>query len=303
MARRRAHTRHDPRTGKTVQVQEHDVRGAYKVQVPDFSLMARVKAAAAETGPRSPEGVPYAEQHPVLVYGTLRPGEGNYGWSLAGNTVEEVEGVRLEGTTMWTNGGFPYVAERDDGQGIVGTLMYVDESRWSRVREDLDTLEGFNPGSDSNHYVRSYRTVTMPDGSTTEAWVYLADPSIAKDLDSRYDRVRSGDWMDASRRRRNVLADADTFESDDFAGFDDDNGWLDDLTDDSECADCGHAYGHHGEDGMLVTSDSFCSGFLPSGESVSGWNDSAVCVDCDTPGSWLCPACEARYSEATPEPF
>lgn len=155
----------------------------------------------------SPEGVPYDQQLPVFVYGTLRPGHGNYSWSLDGKTVNEQTG-RMPGGTMWTNGGFPYVAEIDDpdSPGVVGNMIDVEETHWDQVRHDLDRLEGFSPGEGFNHYVRVVRDIELDDGTTQRAWVYLASPEVARKLDDDWPRVPSGDFesdaLDHSRRRR-----------------------------------------------------------------------------------------------------
>lgn len=44
---------------------------------------------------------------PVFAYGTLRPGEGNYAWALAGKTTAEVPAT-VVGMVLLDGPGFPF---------------------------------------------------------------------------------------------------------------------------------------------------------------------------------------------------
>lgn len=132
---------------------------------------------------------------PVFVYGTLRPGCGNYSWALEGKTVQEQEGF-LPGTSMYSNGGFPYVIE-DGGEGVVGTLIDIDPNALNDTMSQLDMLEGMSHGleDDMNHYNRYQRFIQIADKYFVKAWVYMP-PKVD------YDRIREvnthledGDWM------------------------------------------------------------------------------------------------------------
>lgn len=132
----------------------------------------------------------------VFVYGTLRPGGGNYPL-LQGSTVTEEPAV-AEGLALYGNGSgsFPY-ATAQPGCSVFGTLCVVDDRQWPAVRRRLDLLEGFHPRHpDTSHYLRRRWPVrtTPTDGSrgrSAIAWLYLAAPRVRIDP-SRL--VVSGDW-------------------------------------------------------------------------------------------------------------
>ena len=131
------------------------------------------------------------DQLPVFVYGTLRPGRGNYGWALSGRTVNE-EPATLAGAVMHHGPGFPYVVTGDGV--VVGDLIEVDPAAYDDVMASLDALEGYRPARRSNLYdrvVTSVRTATGP----RKAWVYLAARVPAGPL------VASGEWPGPSRDR------------------------------------------------------------------------------------------------------
>lgn len=145
---------------------------------------------------------------PVFVYGTLRPGEGNYSWALNGRTINEQDGF-LAGTSMYSNGGFPYVIEHTEGKGVTGTLVDIDPDVLNSVMSDLDSLEGTNYGdevpgvgkiNDRNHYNRVARLIEMKDGSMVKAWVYLPPAEDNDGIMARHRYVTSGDWYEESRR-------------------------------------------------------------------------------------------------------
>jgi gamma-glutamylcyclotransferase (GGCT)/AIG2-like uncharacterized protein YtfP len=138
----------------------------------------------------------------LFVYGTLRPGGGNYPL-LQGSTVAEepavADGLALYGN--WT-GSFPY-AVAQPGRAVFGTLCTVTDQMWPAVRRRLDLLEGFHPSHpDNSHYIRRrwpVRTTTTadpaagdPEGRSTIAWLYLATQR------TRIDPARlvaGGDWL------------------------------------------------------------------------------------------------------------
>ena len=146
---------------------------------------------------------------PIFVYGTLRPGEGNYNWALIGRTTNERTGF-LRGTSMYTNGGFPYVIEEADGNGVVGTLVDIDIHDVKNIMECLDCLEGTHNGDEvegvgkmhrSNLYNRVLRTIEVEDGTEVEAWVYLPPVENNERIRNSNIYVKSGDWMDGRNIR------------------------------------------------------------------------------------------------------
>ena len=137
----------------------------------------------------------------VFVYGTLRPGGGNYPL-LQGSTVTEEPAV-ADGLALYSNGSgsFPY-ATAQPGRAVSGTLCTISDCQWPAVRRRLDLLEGFHPRHpDTSHYLRRrwpVRTtinqswVDGSDSRSTIAWLYLAAPRVRIDS-SRL--VASGDWL------------------------------------------------------------------------------------------------------------
>lgn len=130
---------------------------------------------------------------PVLVYGTLRPGCSNYPSFLEGRTVDE-QNVRIDGFTMHSRGGFPYLVR---GEGTVtATLVSIPQGRYTEVMRGLDMLEGFHGDNDPhNHYDRVVHTVTLPDGTEVDAFIYVAAPRVADEVRKNLPVIESGDWV------------------------------------------------------------------------------------------------------------
>jgi len=139
-------------------------------------------------------------QYPVLVYGTLRPGCGNYTYCLKGRTVFEQE-VTLDGFVMHSNGGFPYLVDGDST--VVATLVYLnpEPEMFADTMEGLDGLEGFyGEGNPMNHYDR--RLIDFEsDGLIGKAWVYIAS-TRAQERVKELAVIESGDWMEFQAEQR-----------------------------------------------------------------------------------------------------
>lgn len=61
----------------------------------------------------------------------------------------------------------------------------------------LDDIEGYRPDDpDKSLYSRSTTSVTMPDGSTVEAWVYFYNAPLG-----RAPRIASGDYLEHTKVR------------------------------------------------------------------------------------------------------
>jgi gamma-glutamylcyclotransferase (GGCT)/AIG2-like uncharacterized protein YtfP len=139
-----------------------------------------------------------SRQHPVFVYGTLRPGQGNYQRLLVGRSVREspaiVIGLALYGT------GFPYAVPQP-GARVVGELITINPDQYVEVLDDLDALEGYRAEQQSrSHYIRVTRSViahcALPGGGTWEAfhtaWIYLAGPGVRA---GTLPRITDDDWL------------------------------------------------------------------------------------------------------------
>lgn len=131
-------------------------------------------------------------EYPVLVYGTLRPGCGNYRNFLEGRTVHE-ETVSVEGFAMHGRSGFPYLLLGE--RTIVGTLVYIAPDLYKRTLKGLDSLEGFyGVGQRMNHYDRKLVTFDFND-VTRKAWVYVANHALSRDIQNQLPVIESGDWL------------------------------------------------------------------------------------------------------------
>ena len=134
---------------------------------------------------------------PFFVYGTLRPGQGNYRL-LAGQTVAEFPAT-LPGHALY-GPGLPYVTAGEEDSTVVGALIFVAPERYAEVLARLDCLEGYRPGRPHCHYERVVRTVRYLDAdgaeATTLAWVYLAGPAARERLRGT-ERIAGGDWLAA----------------------------------------------------------------------------------------------------------
>lgn len=139
------------------------------------------------------------QQYPALVYGTLRPGCGNYFNLLEGNTISE-EDVRIDGYTMYGRTSFPYLTFGDST--VTATLIHINPDRYHTVLQSLDWLEGYShENSPSNHYDRKLVEI-MHDGELIKAWIYIAAPRVAEDVRNNLPVIENGDWVEHIRIAR-----------------------------------------------------------------------------------------------------
>lgn len=148
-----------------------------------------------------------AQPHPVFVYGTLRPGQGNYRLmsdAAVGSTTAVLTGHAIYGAHR----GFPYAAEHEDPAArTVGDIVWLEDSYSGQyARQSMDALEGFDSDSPSrSHYERVLREVSFIDidGSPqrVKAWTYMARGSARRQLREE-DRILDGDWVAAKNAYR-----------------------------------------------------------------------------------------------------
>ncbi|GAB2985325.1 gamma-glutamylcyclotransferase [Streptomyces pseudoechinosporeus] len=129
---------------------------------------------------------------PFFVYGTLRPGEPNHDLFLLGRTVSEVSG-RLPGAVLYEGPGYPYAVEEAGGV-VCGELITPLPERYGQLLLALDRLEDYAPGDPGNLYERVARDVALGDGTSVQAWVYVAAPAVAARLRARGKLIEGGDW-------------------------------------------------------------------------------------------------------------
>ncbi|MER5431912.1 gamma-glutamylcyclotransferase family protein [Streptomyces sp. NPDC002588] len=138
---------------------------------------------------------PHRPGLPFFVYGTLRPGEANHDLFLRGRTLRE-EPARLRGAVLYDGPGYPYAVEEPEGGGTVaGDLVTALPGEYARLLAELDRLEEYTPGDPRNLYERVVREVTVGDGGSSRAWVYVAAPVVAARLRAGGKLVDGGDWL------------------------------------------------------------------------------------------------------------
>jgi gamma-glutamylcyclotransferase (GGCT)/AIG2-like uncharacterized protein YtfP len=119
----------------------------------------------------------------ILVYGTLRRGQGANGFLGDAKFVEE---VRLPGYDMFHLGGFPgIVPNPDNKEGVVGEVFELTDDR---EIENLDAYEGYSPRhEESSLYLRKEVEVL---GKPTFVYVYNRNTDRGS-----YGKIPSGDWI------------------------------------------------------------------------------------------------------------
>lgn len=130
---------------------------------------------------------------PVFVYGTLRPGQGNYQWALAGQTVSEVP-ASVAGLALYDGPGFPYAVLSDAPEDrVLGDVITIRDDAYDEVLARLDGLEGYRPGG-GGLYDRVHVTAVTGTGAV-EAWTYTVPPRRLTTVLSQHARIASGDWL------------------------------------------------------------------------------------------------------------
>ncbi|MEG2074944.1 MAG: gamma-glutamylcyclotransferase [Victivallaceae bacterium] len=112
----------------------------------------------------------------IIAYGTLMTGERNH--HFCDNAVS-IEPCTVRGTLYDTGYGFP--AYTIEGEAIIqAELITLPIEYW----QDIDRLEGY-----PRLYTREIVTATFPDGTATEAWIYIMTrlPPQAKP-------IKNGNW-------------------------------------------------------------------------------------------------------------
>lgn len=130
---------------------------------------------------------------PVLVYGTLRPGQGNYDFFLK-EYAPVHRTVLLRDHTMYGGAGYPYIIPEEGGV-VVADLIVMPEEHYAAAMAGLDALEGYQGPTARNHYDRNIVTVEVPGYGEVEAYVYVASPTSQRRVIGFLPRVEHGDWV------------------------------------------------------------------------------------------------------------
>jgi gamma-glutamylcyclotransferase (GGCT)/AIG2-like uncharacterized protein YtfP len=123
-----------------------------------------------------------------FVYGTLLPGQPNYG--LWRGRIESEQEATFANGRLYDMGYYPMLVEGEVGR-VQGLLITVRPQEYEAVVMELDALEGYDPGQpDACAYCRVERSVTLIDGRSVSAWVYLGHSRYVSELTP----VTGGDW-------------------------------------------------------------------------------------------------------------
>lgn len=139
---------------------------------------------------------------PIFVFGTLRPGQGNFRTAQSGRAIEDIRPAKIFGVAMISSpeSGFPRSIVKDDNEySMVGDLIYLKKSLGGdETRKNMDQLESFRIKHPSNSlYNRVARNVEIlkDDGTiqTVKAWVYVSNK--VNESDER-NTIKNGDWFE-----------------------------------------------------------------------------------------------------------
>lgn len=137
------------------------------------------------------------DQLPLFVYGTLRRGQENYSL-MRGHTLTEFPAT-LHGMALYSLYSYPMIVEGDST--VYGDLVTLHPRVYSRLLEDLDQLEGYDPQQEqASRFRRVRRCVKTQSGLEVHAWVYVGQSSV---LDREpHVAIVHGDWI---RHRRELI--------------------------------------------------------------------------------------------------
>lgn len=142
-----------------------------------------------------------AQPLPVFVFGTLRPGQGNFQLFREEGSIETIHEAKILGVAMAIpkDAGFPRALETDDDRfSMVGDVVTLKkDASGAETRRSLDQLEGFNSNRPSQSmYKRVVRDVEIKNNNgekeTIKAWIFITpDMSRLKPEDI----LVEGDWF------------------------------------------------------------------------------------------------------------
>ncbi len=142
-----------------------------------------------------------AGQRPFFVYGTLLPGQANA--SLWQGTAVWQQPAVLANGRLYSLGHYPMLVE-EPGEDVKGVVIAIEPAAYARVLRRLDDLEGYIPHQPQNsYYQRVCRQVTLADGRTLLAWVYVGHRALVHNRPI----VPGGDWAAYVRQAQNTKHD------------------------------------------------------------------------------------------------
>jgi gamma-glutamylcyclotransferase (GGCT)/AIG2-like uncharacterized protein YtfP len=127
----------------------------------------------------------------LFVYGTLRRDAAHPMAEVLHAASTHLGEARFQGRLYRVSWYPAAVASPDPEETIIGDLFALHAGREAELLETLDEYEGTKSESGRPPYYRRERhAVTLSDGRTPEAWVYLFNRSTDK-----LERIASGDFV------------------------------------------------------------------------------------------------------------
>jgi len=137
-------------------------------------------------------------QLPFFVYGTLLPGQPNYGYWRGGVLAQQP--ALLPEACLFDRGNYPMLIENRPGT-VRGLAITVFPSLYPAILAALDTLEGYDPSrAETAEYRRERRVIQLLNGLPVVAWVYVGQPDQMDDLPQA-----GGDWKQYARTRQREI--------------------------------------------------------------------------------------------------
>lgn len=141
---------------------------------------------------------------PVFVYGSLLQGLHNH--HILAEVAQTITSATVDNVRLYSQGNsFPY-AVRKEGERALGEVVTVSDEDWMMTLWRLDSLEGYRGPGGNNHYDRVVEKVTLDNGETVEAYMYLANRSIVPTIQAELPIVPNGDWRTWKMRLDHHLA-------------------------------------------------------------------------------------------------
>lgn len=137
----------------------------------------------------------FSAQLPFFVYGTLLPGEANFGlWRRA---IDDMLPAVMAGARLYDLGGFPMLVDAPAGE-VRGMVVRVRPSSYRAAVALLDQLEGVDMTPFGGYgYRRLRRIARLAGGTTVVAWVYMGSQAAVAGR-----KPIGPDWKSYSRQHR-----------------------------------------------------------------------------------------------------
>lgn len=139
-------------------------------------------------------------QLPFFAYGTLLPGQPNYGlWS---SYIVDRRPATLEGCCLYDLGFYPMLVDCRVGS-VNGLVISIAPAQYRPVLERLDYLEGYDPARpEESPYRRQKRIARLSNGRPAAVWVYVGRNELVNGL-----KPINSDWKHHTRTKTALLND------------------------------------------------------------------------------------------------